>query len=153
MVDAIRDCWSSLWTPRAIVYRRRNLVPDAAAALAVVIQRLVPADVSGVVAALLALGLAQTVLTSRGATLVPGVGGGHRPDVAPPTMVTDVIDRRSPSPSPMSPTPARHDTPTRVISSGAHPRHPQPPGPTGAPTRAFPTRPIDDGRYQPRKDS
>ncbi|GAA3030358.1 MFS transporter [Gordonia defluvii] len=107
----------------------------------------------GVVAALLALGLAQTVLTSRGATLVPGVGGGHRPDVAPPTMVTDVIDRRSPSPSPMSPTPARHDTPTRVISSGAHPRHPQPPGPTGAPTRAFPTRPIDDGRYQPRKDS
>ena len=48
VLDAIRDCWSSLWTARAIVYRRRNLVPDAAAALAVVVQRLVPADVSGV---------------------------------------------------------------------------------------------------------
>ena len=48
VLDAIRDCWSSLWTARAIVYRRRNFVPDGAAALAVVVQRLVPADVSGV---------------------------------------------------------------------------------------------------------
>ncbi len=48
LLAAVRDCWSSLWTARAIVYRRRNLVPDDAAALAVVVQRLVPADVSGV---------------------------------------------------------------------------------------------------------
>ncbi len=46
--NAVRECWSSLWTARAIVYRRRNGVPDDAAAVAVVVQALVPAEVSGV---------------------------------------------------------------------------------------------------------
>ena len=42
------DCWSSLWTARAIIYRARNAIPHAGVRLAVVIQRMVPADVSGV---------------------------------------------------------------------------------------------------------
>jgi len=42
------DCWSSLWTARAIAYRSRNGVPHTGVRLAVVIQRMVPADVSGV---------------------------------------------------------------------------------------------------------
>lgn len=38
-----------------------------------------------VVAVLLGLGLAQTVMTTRGSTLVPGLGG-HRPEQAAPTV-------------------------------------------------------------------
>lgn len=48
VLDAVVRCWSSLWTARAIVYRQRNGVPDDAVALAVVVQQLVPAEVSGV---------------------------------------------------------------------------------------------------------
>lgn len=45
---AVVDCWASLWTARAIGYRARNGIPHEEAALAVVVQRMVPADVSGV---------------------------------------------------------------------------------------------------------
>lgn len=48
VVDAVRDCWSSLWTARAIAYRRRNDIDDAGAAVGVVVQRMIPAEVSGV---------------------------------------------------------------------------------------------------------
>ncbi len=46
---AIVDCWSSLWTARAIAYRARNDIPQRTVALAVVVQEMVPADVSGIV--------------------------------------------------------------------------------------------------------
>ena len=42
------ECWSSLWTERAITYRARNDVPAGSVALAVVVQELVDADASGV---------------------------------------------------------------------------------------------------------
>ncbi len=41
-------CWASLWTARAIGYRSRNQIPQAEAALAVVVQEMAPADASGV---------------------------------------------------------------------------------------------------------
>jgi pyruvate,water dikinase len=45
---AVLDCWASLWTDRAKAYRaERGIEPDAVA-LAVVIQRMVPAESSGV---------------------------------------------------------------------------------------------------------
>jgi phosphohistidine swiveling domain-containing protein len=47
--EAIRSCWASLWTERAILYRRRFEIPDEDAALAVVVQKMVAAQVSGVV--------------------------------------------------------------------------------------------------------
>ncbi len=48
VLTAVRQCWASLWTARAIGYRRREgILPDAVA-LAVVVQRLVPADAAGV---------------------------------------------------------------------------------------------------------
>ncbi|HQA31029.1 MAG TPA: PEP/pyruvate-binding domain-containing protein [Propioniciclava tarda] len=46
--DATVECWSSLWTERAITYRARNDVPAGSVALAVVVQELVDADASGV---------------------------------------------------------------------------------------------------------
>lgn len=47
-LGSVVDCWSSLWTAHAIGYRLRNNVPDTDVALAVVVQTLVPAEVSGV---------------------------------------------------------------------------------------------------------
>ena len=46
--NAVVNCWSSLWTARAIGYRTHNGVPHAGLSLAVVVQRMVPSDVSGV---------------------------------------------------------------------------------------------------------
>ncbi|SHN87775.1 pyruvate, water dikinase [Geodermatophilus obscurus] len=48
VVDAVRRCWSSLWTARALAYRTRQGTPHAEAAVAVVVQRMVPAEVAGV---------------------------------------------------------------------------------------------------------
>ena len=47
-LEAVVSCWSSLWTARAIGYRLRNGIPQGDVALAVVVQRLVPSEVSGV---------------------------------------------------------------------------------------------------------
>ncbi len=46
---AIRRCWSSLWSPPAIAYRLARSVPFDHAAMAVVVQALVPAEVAAVV--------------------------------------------------------------------------------------------------------
>jgi len=48
LMKAVVDCWSSLWTARAIGYRVHNNVPHTGAALAVVVQEMVESQVSGV---------------------------------------------------------------------------------------------------------
>ncbi|MBL8865981.1 MAG: PEP/pyruvate-binding domain-containing protein, partial [Planctomycetia bacterium] len=48
VLDAIERCWKSLQTDRAIAYRRQKGIPDDAVAMAVVVQRLVPAETAGV---------------------------------------------------------------------------------------------------------
>ncbi len=48
LLAAVRDCWASLWTDRAIGYRARHDVDSEQVALAVVVQRLVEAEASGV---------------------------------------------------------------------------------------------------------
>ncbi|MGN7199207.1 PEP/pyruvate-binding domain-containing protein [Arthrobacter sp. SAFR-044] len=48
VVQAVADCWASLWTDRAISYRRRQGVDPAGAAMAVVVQEMVRADAAGV---------------------------------------------------------------------------------------------------------
>lgn len=46
--EAVKRCWASLWTPRAIDYRMRHKIDHASVALAVVVQRLVRADAAGI---------------------------------------------------------------------------------------------------------
>src|SRR5262249_22534879 len=46
--DAVKKCWGSLWTARAIGYRARNHIPSDEVALAVVVQRMIESEVSGV---------------------------------------------------------------------------------------------------------
>jgi pyruvate,water dikinase len=48
LLDAVRRCWASLWTARAIGYRARNGIAPDDVALAVVVQQLIPSEVSGV---------------------------------------------------------------------------------------------------------
>ena len=42
---AVRQCWASLWSERAVAYRQANL-PDAAPCMAVVVQQMIHSDVS-----------------------------------------------------------------------------------------------------------
>ncbi|MEV4141693.1 rifamycin-inactivating phosphotransferase [Dactylosporangium sp. NPDC049742] len=44
----VSRCWASLFTDRAVLYRRRNGIPDGAAHMAVVVQRMVLPEASGV---------------------------------------------------------------------------------------------------------
>jgi pyruvate,water dikinase len=48
LIDAVRRCWGSLWTERAIAYRARRDVDPAGVRIAVVVQRMVPAAFAGV---------------------------------------------------------------------------------------------------------
>jgi phosphohistidine swiveling domain-containing protein len=45
---AVRNCWASLWTPRAVAYRQQHCWDERGLALAVVIQRMIDADWAGV---------------------------------------------------------------------------------------------------------
>jgi phosphohistidine swiveling domain-containing protein len=48
VLTAVRGCWASLWSPRAVDYRRQRGWDDADLAIAVVIQVMVPAQRAGV---------------------------------------------------------------------------------------------------------
>lgn len=48
VLDAVRKCWASLWTDRAVTYRAANDVDHGTVRLAVVIQRMVQAETAGV---------------------------------------------------------------------------------------------------------
>jgi rifampicin phosphotransferase len=48
LVEAIKNCWASLWTARAMAYRARQGVDPATVSLAVVIQRMVESEAAGV---------------------------------------------------------------------------------------------------------
>lgn len=69
VLAAVIECWSSLWTERAITYRARNEVPGEGLGLAVVVQELVAAEASGV------LFTADPLTGHRGRTVVDAVPG------------------------------------------------------------------------------
>jgi rifampicin phosphotransferase len=48
LIDAVRRCWGSLWTERAIAYRSRIKIDSADIQIAVVVQRMINAEVAGV---------------------------------------------------------------------------------------------------------
>ncbi|KAL1897445.1 hypothetical protein Sste5346_004183 [Sporothrix stenoceras] len=48
LIDAVRTCWASLWSARAVAYRHRNNFAHADVDLAVVVQRMVAAAAAGV---------------------------------------------------------------------------------------------------------
>jgi phosphohistidine swiveling domain-containing protein len=71
VAKAVTDCWASLWTDRAIAYRRRQGTSPREVAIAVVVQQMVPADAAGVMFS------ANPVTGERGEIVVdasPGLG-------------------------------------------------------------------------------
>ena len=48
LLDAVKACWASLWSERAIAYRQAQGIAEAGLAMAVVVQEMCEADVSGV---------------------------------------------------------------------------------------------------------
>src|SRR4051794_9975621 len=69
VLAAVRRCWASLWTGRAIAYRRRHGIGPDRTATAVVVQLMVPADAAGV------LFTADPLTGARGQLVVNAVWG------------------------------------------------------------------------------
>lgn len=69
LLTAIRNCWGSLWTDRAVAYRRGQGIADDSVRMAVVVQRMVEPRAAGV------LFTADPVTGTRGRTIVDAVPG------------------------------------------------------------------------------
>ncbi|MGH3767385.1 MAG: PEP/pyruvate-binding domain-containing protein [Pseudonocardiaceae bacterium] len=71
VLDAVRRCWASLWTDRAVSYRTTNGIDHATVRLAVVVQQMIEPRVAGV------LFTADPVTGHRGHSVIdasPGLG-------------------------------------------------------------------------------
>ncbi|HEX6342748.1 PEP/pyruvate-binding domain-containing protein [Umezawaea sp.] len=97
VVDAVRRCWASLWTDRAVAYRESNGIDHRAVRLAVVVQEMVQSAVAGV------LFTANPVTGRRGEAVVdagPGLGeavvsGAVNPDhFVVDTLTGEILERR-----------------------------------------------------------
>jgi len=96
VADAVRRCWASLWNPRAVSYRKRVGLDTTDIAIAVVVQRMIDAERSGVLFTANPLDHRRDrMLLSASFGLGEAVVGG---DVSPDNWVLDgageVIDRR-----------------------------------------------------------
>ena len=96
LLDAVRRCWASLWTDRAVSYRTTNGIDHATVGLAVVVQQMVEPQVAGV------LFTADPVTGHRGHTVIdasPGLGeavvsGAVNPDHFVVDAAGTVLHRR-----------------------------------------------------------
>jgi rifampicin phosphotransferase len=97
LLDAVRQCWASLWTDRAISYRNANDIDHRSVALAVVVQRMIDAAAAGV------MFTANPITGSRNETVIdanPGLGeavvsGAVNPDHFVVNSVDDrIVTRR-----------------------------------------------------------
>ncbi|MDV8147503.1 PEP/pyruvate-binding domain-containing protein [Arthrobacter sp. B10-11] len=98
VLDAVRRCWASLWTDRAVAYRATHGISPSTVALAVVVQRMVDAAVAGV------LFTANPVTGRRQEAVIdasPGLGeavvsGAVNPDHFVVDTATGAITERRP---------------------------------------------------------
>jgi pyruvate,water dikinase len=49
LLEAVKACWASLWSERALRYRAERQIPPDSVAMAVIVQRMVPAEAAGVI--------------------------------------------------------------------------------------------------------
>ena len=98
LLDAVQRCWASLWSDRAVAYRERRGIDDATVRMAVVVQRMVPAEVAGVAFT------ANPVTGARNEIVVDaGLGLGEAVVSGEVTADHLVVDRRRQHrPSPLS---------------------------------------------------
>ena len=87
LIAAVRDCWASLWTPRAMSYRHEMGIEHDAVAMAVVVQLMVPSEVSGILfTANPATGERSEMIVNASFGLGEAVVGGQ---VTPDTYIVD----------------------------------------------------------------
>jgi phosphoenolpyruvate synthase/pyruvate phosphate dikinase len=92
VLDAVKRCWASLWTARAIGYRARHNIASQDVSLAVIVQILVPADAAGILFTANPLTGARSQMTINAAWgLGEAIVGGH---VTPDTVVVDKASGR-----------------------------------------------------------
>ncbi|HEY3652440.1 MAG TPA: PEP/pyruvate-binding domain-containing protein [Streptosporangiaceae bacterium] len=90
VLDAVKRCWASLWSARAIGYRARRGVEPGDVSIAVVVQQLVPAEAAGVMFTVDPVGGGhnKVVISANWGLGESVVAGEVTPDVA-------VVDRAS----------------------------------------------------------
>ncbi len=87
VLDAVKRCWASLWTARAIGYRTLHHIAQEEVSLAVVVQELVPADAAGILFTANPLnGARDQVMINAAWGLGEAIVGGQ---VTPDTVVVD----------------------------------------------------------------
>ena len=92
LLEAVRGCWASLWTARAMAYRQNQEIDHASVSLAVVVQQMVESEAAGI------LFTADPVSGRRDRTIISAAWGlgeavvGGR--VAPDTLVVDSSNER-----------------------------------------------------------
>jgi len=92
LLQAVINCWSSLWTARAIGYRKRNRIPHNDVALAVIVQNMVQSQASGVLFTANPLnGLRSETVIDATLGLGEALVGGH---VEPDHYVVDTTKNR-----------------------------------------------------------
>ncbi len=125
VLDAVRRCWASLWTDRAVAYRASNGIDHGSVRLGVVIQRMVQSAVSGV------LFTANPVTGRRREAVIdasPGLGeaivsGAVNPDHFPRGRRESQRRRRRPG----RPLPGRYPPASRAAGPGRVPGRLRPP--------------------------
>lgn len=123
LLDAVRHCWASLWSARAIAYRERRGFRHDRIAIAVVVQRLIAAEVSGV------LFTANPVNGARDEIIVnaaPGlgeavVGGSTTPDSFVLDHATLTVRERRAGRQEVETVLAEHGTQERPLEPGRSP--------------------------------
>tara|TARA_B100000959_G_scaffold287430_1_gene372139 strand:- start:27624 stop:30476 length:2853 start_codon:yes stop_codon:yes gene_type:complete len=87
LLTAVHNCWASLWTSRAISYRHQMGIQQDSVAMGVVVQIMVPSDVSGILfTANPATGERSEMIINASFGLGEAVVGGH---VAADTFIVD----------------------------------------------------------------
>jgi len=85
VLDAVKRCWASLWTARAIAYRLRQGIPPEQISLAVIVQQLVPAQAAGILFTANPLtGARDEMMINAAWGLGEAIVGGH---VTPDTWI------------------------------------------------------------------
>ncbi|MFI6498374.1 PEP/pyruvate-binding domain-containing protein [Nonomuraea typhae] len=121
LIEAVRRCWASLYTERAVAYRARLGIPDAGLRIAVVVQAMVEAESAGV------MFTADPVTGERGVIVVDASSGLGEAVVSgrvtPDHYVLDRTGRRT------SFRPGRREVVIRgTAGGGTTETHDEPPG-------------------------
>ena len=93
LLDAVKRCWSSLWTARAMEYRARQGIEPSAVWMAVIVQQMIDAESSGVLFTANPMTGArdQVVLNASWGLGEAIVGGSVTPDHLVVDKATDAI--------------------------------------------------------------